>query len=747
MRILLVTEFFSRLGRPVFSGGVETRTFYTAKYLAGSHEVVVFCRRRTGERIQEKQGNLLVKRLGHPTDNSVATIASLWSRAWFIGQCLIESRVVQADIVEGSNFVALLPAFLIAIGKRKPKVAWYPDVLLGNWQRYFGPILGLIGSTTERCLLALPWDRIITISDPVASKLKKHGPAPAKISVVACGIEPDQFKRRFQKFSRPTICVVSRLLSYKRVEEVIAALDSLREEIPDLRLEIVGEGPQEQKLKDQAESLGLAGRVSFKKKVSQKELIRLIGCSHLLINPSLIEGFGIVLVEAAAAGTPYIASRIPALKALDGQLQAGVLVLPKSPQKLAQAIKRLLTDKKLYRRKQSQGKQAAKAFSWDKLTYKTAAVYSQVKLKERVAVLIDAWFPFQGGGQVHVRGITRILKERYGYQVKVFGGFAPALWARLLWDFLVIPQVIWDHVKHPFTLIHAHAYSAGAPGKLLSWLLGIPVIFTVHGSNTLDIMASEKLRQLVKPNWTAKLKYRLERWFLTGIRYDAMITVARNFLDYPNKTKRLFVIPNGAKIPKIRQPESSSKKQVSLLFVGRLEKIKGVDLLLKALAAVKDELPQFELKIVGNGSQKEHLRQVTKELNLHSVVTFLGEVTGEKLAQEYRQADLFILPSLSEGQPLTVLEAWANQTPVLVTNVGHNPAMVKEGTNGFLVEPGNSKALEKGLIRAFRHRRDWPKMGERGRELVKTRYTWEEATKRVVEVYKQVLAGGNDAAR
>jgi glycosyltransferase involved in cell wall biosynthesis len=204
------------------------------------------------------------------------------------------------------------------------------------------------------------------------------------------------------------------------------------------------------------------------------------------------------------------------------------------------------------------------------------------------------------------------------------------------------------------------------------------------------------------------------------------------------------VIPNGAKIPRIKKQELRSRKQVSLLFVGRLENVKGVDLLLKALAAVKDELPQFELKIVGNGSQKEHLRQMTKELNLRSSVTFVGEVTGEKLVQEYRQADLFILPSLSEGQPLTVLEAWANQTPVLVTKVGHNPEMITDGVNGFLVGPGSSKALEKGLIRAFSHRRDWPKMGERGRGLVKTRYTWEEAVRKIVDVYKTVLKGGND---
>ena len=102
---------------------------------------------------------------------------------------------------------------------------------------------------------------------------------------------------------------------------------------------------------------------------------------------------------------------------------------------------------------------------------------------------------------------------------------------------------------------------------------------------------------------------------------------------------------------------------------------------------------------------------------------------------------------MTEGQPLTVLEAWANQMPVLVTKVGHNREMVKEGVNGFLVKPGSAEALKEGLLRAISYRQSWYKMGEKGSELVKTRYTWEETVRKIVDVYKTVLKGGNDGAR
>ncbi|OGD63386.1 hypothetical protein A2160_02805 [Candidatus Beckwithbacteria bacterium RBG_13_42_9] len=373
--------------------------------------------------------------------------------------------------------------------------------------------------------------------------------------------------------------------------------------------------------------------------------------------------------------------------------------------------------------------------------------------KIRIAVLIDAWFPFQGGGQVHVRETVSHLHQKHNCQITIFHGFLSNLPARLIWNLFVIPQVIFRHLNKPFNLIHAHAYSAGLSGKILSLILDIPVIFTVHGSNTLDIFNNRILRgSLNASSFSWQFKYWLEKWLLSGIKYDAQISVASNFLKYSNINKKIYIIPNGVDINKFKVQSSYLRRQTKfkvkkkkqgikyrLLFVGRLERIKGVDVLLKALARIKNQLPGFELRVIGKGVEESNLRGLSNELELNNNVFFMGEIKGKELINEYLEADLFVLPSLTEGQPLTLLEAWAARLPVLVTNVGDNSQLVKNGKNGFLVEPGKTIALANSLLEAFKQMRKWSRLGEEGFLLVKNQYTWEKVAKKTHQLYQNLI--------
>ena len=363
--------------------------------------------------------------------------------------------------------------------------------------------------------------------------------------------------------------------------------------------------------------------------------------------------------------------------------------------------------------------------------------------KLRIAVLIDTWFPFQGGGQVHVRETSKRLKEKYQWEIVIFHGSSANILRRIIWNILVVPQVIMAYIQKPFDLIHAQAYSAGLPAKILSFVLGLPVVYTIHGCNSLDIFYSSKLRKIAGRGLVFRLKYFFERWLLTGIKYDAQISVARNFLKYPNLNKKIYIIPNGVETKEFKLATEDLRKnnrdKLKLLFVGRLEKIKGLDLLLQALARIKNRLPVFELRVIGDGSQKRKLELLTSELGLNERVRFLGRKIKKDLAKEYYQANIFLLPSLSEGQPLTLLEAWAAQLPVIVTRVSHNQYMVEENKDGFLVEPGSIESLEKILIKAFEQVNKWPLIGERGYKKTKKDFTWEKTIEKIAGVYSQVL--------
>jgi glycosyltransferase involved in cell wall biosynthesis len=125
--------------------------------------------------------------------------------------------------------------------------------------------------------------------------------------------------------------------------------------------------------------------------------------------------------------------------------------------------------------------------------------------------------------------------------------------------------------------------------------------------------------------------------------------------------------------------------------------------------------------------------------NLKTQLISDGLHTGKSLIKAYKRSHVFVLPSLAEGQPITLLEAWAAKLPVIVTKVGDNPLMVKDGVNGYLIDPGNVQQLASAIQKVLRARTKNEKMGESGYQLVKEEYTWENVANKTWKVYQEVL--------
>lgn len=359
----------------------------------------------------------------------------------------------------------------------------------------------------------------------------------------------------------------------------------------------------------------------------------------------------------------------------------------------------------------------------------------------RIAVLVDLYDPKSWGGvQTHIQNLTKTLELKYGCSTELFFGTKPGLLSRLWWNLTVIPKVFHHHHLKPFDLIHAHSYTAGLSGKILSLLLRRPVVFTVHGSNNLDLAAKSEWQRRVHGNLAvAWFKWFFEWLLLTRIRYAAVISVAQNFLTYPNRNSPIHIIPNG--VDTVLKPQKFRPVQPPLHFVsiGRLDGYKAVDDLLHALAQLPTDLPPYHCRIIGGGPHRAVLETLTLTLKLTDKVSFSGSLSPNQISAAYHHADLLILTSLTEGQPMTILEAWAHQVPVLVTRVGHNPWLVKEGVTGYLVPPGDIKALAQALTKAIRNYPRWSRLGQAGHELVKKDHTWFEVAKETLAVYRTVL--------
>jgi len=140
-------------------------------------------------------------------------------------------------------------------------------------------------------------------------------------------------------------------------------------------------------------------------------------------------------------------------------------------------------------------------------------------------------------------------------------------------------------------------------------------------------------------------------------------------------------------------------KPLRVLYVGRLVPEKGVQFLLEAIASVNREIP-VELGIVGSGPYESYLKKMAKKLEIEQLINFFGWVPwGERLFQIMREADVLVLPSTTEGLGLILIEAMSQGLPVIASKVGGIREIVEDEISGLLVEPGDSEAIAKGIMR------------------------------------------------
>jgi poly(glycerol-phosphate) alpha-glucosyltransferase len=210
------------------------------------------------------------------------------------------------------------------------------------------------------------------------------------------------------------------------------------------------------------------------------------------------------------------------------------------------------------------------------------------------------------------------------------------------------------------------------------------------------------------------------------------------------------VIPNGVDLPDL--PESKAKTQSSnrktLLYLGRLHPKKNISNLIRAWNEIfksqRGDADRWVLAIAGwdQGGYEAQLRQLTTDLGLLSSVIFLGPQFGAEKSECYRACDAFILPSLSEGLPMAVLEAWAHAKPVFMTPECNLPEGFKANAALRIGKAPEEIAASLNVLREMSDD-DRSQMGNRGRTLVATRFSWQRVGEQMRRVYEWMLSGGS----
>lgn len=323
---------------------------------------------------------------------------------------------------------------------------------------------------------------------------------------------------------------------------------------------------------------------------------------------------------------------------------------------------------------------------------------------------------------------------RYGTNFKIGNG-------NISFNLLLKPP------RHKVDIVHAHSPSPPSDMAALRYVSKwkVPFVLTYHGDG------QENIGNFIRNTSVSFYnRYVLDKFMS---RADVIISPSKHYIDesrflgkYRDKT---VVIPNGINIDDFDVLYSRERCREKLglpidskiiLFVGTLIQHKGHGVLLKAVPKILKNIPNAKLVFVGDGGMKEELERICKRLNVEKHVKFAGFVGDiSKKPLYYRAADVFVLPSTGpELFGIVNLEAMACGIPIVASKIGGIPDIVKDGENGLLVPPRNSKVLADAIIYLLENEDIREKMGKNGREKVED-YSWEMIAEETEKVYLSLM--------
>lgn len=299
-------------------------------------------------------------------------------------------------------------------------------------------------------------------------------------------------------------------------------------------------------------------------------------------------------------------------------------------------------------------------------------------------------------------------------------------------------------LKEGINVIHAlddYSINTGA-AALVSWTTKVPFVCTIQG------MGAKTGHPLVDA--TIELYDRTVERVITRRSSKVILLSKRLFLRATklgvNKNK-VAVIPSGVDYNFFDPERSKVKNRAKLLrkelnigddivigYVGRLIPTKGVAHLILAVKQIQRENPNIVLLVVGDGPQKEDLRVMSKDLKIRA--NFAG--WQDETAPYYALMNIFALPSFSEGLPNVVLEAMAMEKPVVATDIGGIPDLVKNGENGYLVPVGNCQQMALALRKLVLDSDLRTSMGRFGRQKIKRFFAWDAIVQKIEKIYDEI---------
>lgn len=301
--------------------------------------------------------------------------------------------------------------------------------------------------------------------------------------------------------------------------------------------------------------------------------------------------------------------------------------------------------------------------------------------------------------------------------------------------------------KNKPDIIHAHvAHPDGAAAVYFGKKYGIPVVVTIHGQDFAHTLYR-----------SSRCEHSLKRTLALADRVILVSDKLRHNYGvdaWADDTSKYKVIYNGVNLEDLadiseaneinhNNPSEDNKTPV-LVTVGFLRKYKGHAYVLEALPILLEKYPNLLYRIAGDGVERQALEEQVRELGLENNVGFLGSLPHSEAMKEIARSDIFVMPSWNEAFGVVYLEALAHGKPVICSKGEGMAPIIEREQVGITVPARNAKALAEAIELLLNDPENSKQMGERGRTLVLSKFTWEQNARSTCELYKEIL--GNEVS-
>ena len=345
--------------------------------------------------------------------------------------------------------------------------------------------------------------------------------------------------------------------------------------------------------------------------------------------------------------------------------------------------------------------------------------------------------------------------------VQLKGGPETPIDRKYLYDFIPeFSENLRDYIlrqKEDYDVVHSHYWLSGLAGGYIKQKLGLPLFHTYHTLGFMKRRALDQKEHKSRANSERDIAHTSDLIISpSGEEKESLIkeygiSSSKIEVVHPGVNPRLFY-PGENRI--ILKKAGFNKDNLVLLYVGRIEPVKGLMNLIEALEIMKRKDPllfdKIKLLVIGGGKKEEELfkneevsriKGQVEQYGLKNKVSFLGSIDHSKLHKYYSVADALVVPSLYESFGLVTVEALACGTPVIVSQIGKMRSIVKEGKNGFSFRPDDPVSLLQAIENLFLYREQLWSSASIRKDVIR-RFSWDITSEKTYQLFEDLLKAG-----